>query len=526
MSMKKKTLMKRIAAGCMLTLISVTSLSCLASCGDEKDLSLSVGADSNEINSTNEYTEINKSIRGLNYSPEEVIAFNGLHVGRITPKSGVLQNNKYVVVNQEKCEIRDNFELSVPTSNLRITYPGALILANNKIIDGNPQPFTPRRGSVTLTLDLSGMSGEKGICVVPEATYDNVLNATNEMLNKWYAQIGGKYQFPANMSYQGSLIYDEKQAQLAFGCGCDQDFLKQKLGIDFDAISRKKKSVYLLKYTQVFYTVSVKPFFEPADAFADTVTVNDLFSSGMNNENPPAYVGNVVYGREIFVKVESSAKAQDLAALMDATASRMGVMITPEVSAKFGDVMRNTNVSIVALGGTPLDIRNATLSQDTTAINAAILNNVELSEANPAFPLTYEVVFLKDNIVATFGGSSEYIKETIEEIPNGELHLKHDGAYIARFYVTWDEITGYDSDGNEIVTQRQWDQNGVIKTAGFKTTITLGGNCRNICIKAQGKTGLEWDPWHTPIDEKNLPLVPNRTVRISGTTLNQKANIY
>lgn len=468
-----------------------------------------------------ERTQINEFICGLNYKPEEVLKFTGESVGNVTPKSGSTVNGKYIVVNRKKCNMTGNFDIAVPTTNLNITYPGALVLANSKLIDGNPQPFAAKRGAVTLTLDLPGMTNEAS-CVVSDATYSNVLSATNEILNKWYAKCGGKYQIPANMSYVSSLVYDEKSLQLKFGC--DASFFKQKLGIDFDAISNKKKSVYLLEYKQVFYTASVNSFAEPADAFAESVTVKELKDGGINNENPIAYIGNVAYGRQVFVKFESSERAQNLSALVDAAVSKDGVTITPDIAAKFSNVMKNTNVSIVALGGTPVDIRNATLSQDTTAINAAILNNVELSEANPAFPLNYKVVFLKHNITATFGGSTEYIEETYEEYSSGEIHLKHDGAYVAKFNVSWDEITGISEAGEEKMVHRNWDQNDKNKTAGFKTVITLNGNCRNINIKAQGKTGLVWDPWHTPLDKKDLALVPKREIRISGTTLNQKAS--
>lgn len=186
--------------------------------------------------------------------------------------------------------------------------------------------------------------------------------------------------------------------------------------------------------------------------------------------------------------------------------------------------MENTRVSIIALGGTPLDIKDAALSTDTKEINNAILNNVELSAQNPAFPLNYKVIFLKDNKPATFCGSSEYVEETYTEYANGEIHLHHDGAYVAEFHVSWDEITGYDSKGKPIYKRVNWDKNGNNVTAGYSTVIALKGNCRNIDIKACGKTGLAWEKWRTSLDKKGLALVPKRTVKIWGTTLNQKSS--
>ena len=464
---------------------------------------------------------INETIYSLNYKPEQVLAFKGNTVGNVEPKTGTHSDGKYIVVNREKRTMSGVFDTAVPTSNLDVTYPGATLLANSKLVDGNPQALVAKRGPVTLTIDLPGM-GSEATRQIPEASYDLVRGATNDILNDWYARCGGKYQVPANMTYKSDLVYDEKSMQLKFGCTAG--FARQSLGIDFEAITKKSKAVFLVEYKQVFYTASVKPFTQPSDAFDSTVTAEQLGYSGMNNDNPPAYVGNVVYGRQVFVKFESTAKSYELAAMLKSAITVKGVTISPDISTKFGNVLKNTRVSIIALGGTPLDIKNAALSTDTTAINNAILNNVELSAQNPAFPLNYKVVFLKDNKPATLCGNSEYVEETYTEYTNGEIHLHHDGAYVADFNVSWDEITGYDEKGNPKIRRVNWDRNDKNVTAGYSTVITLNGNCRNINIRARGKTGLVWEPWRTSLDKKGLPLVPNRTVKIWGTTLNQKSS--
>ena len=464
---------------------------------------------------------INSTIRGLNYQPEEVLAFKGNTVGNIEPKSGNLSDGKYIEVTRTKRTMSGDFDVAVPSSNLDVTYPGATLIANSKLADGKPQPLVVKRGPLTLTLDLPGM-GSEATRQISEGSYENVRSATDEILSSWYVKCGGVYQIPANMTYKSDLVYDEKSLQLKFGCNIG--FARQTLGIDFDAIAKNTKSIYLVEYKQVFYTASVKPFAEPADAFDSSVTVEQLGYSGMNNSNPPAYVGNVVYGRQVFVKFESSAKSYELAAMLKAAITAKGVTISPDVAAKFGGVMKNTRVSIIALGGTPLDIKNAALSEDTKSINNAILNNVELSAQNPAFPLNYKVVFLKDNKPATFCGSSEYVEESYVEHSNGELILKHDGAYVADFNISWDEITGYDSKGNPIFKRVNWSNNDKNFTAGYSTVIALNGNCRNINIRARGKTGLAWEKWRTSLDKKGLSMVKKRTVKIWGTTLKQKSS--
>lgn len=488
-------------------------------CGEVREVAQSVGLSMTEGEGS--ALGVNEAVASLDYDAEEVLAFEGNAVGSVTPKSGVDCGDAYVVVTREAQMVASDFDLAVNSANLDVTYPGALLLANSKLFDDEPQSLTVDRGSVVLTLDLPGMTQE-GTRVVSEASYANVSSAMNDTLDKWYAQYGGKFQMPANMSYVGAPVRDEKSLQLQLDCNVS--FLKQVLPIDFDAVASRKKSAYIVRYKQVYYTASIDAFTEPADAFGDAVAVDDLYTAGMSDENPPAYVKRVTYGRDVYVVFESSAREQDLIALVEASMSKSGMTITPEVNRQYGDVIENTKVSVVAFGGYPEHVAPVALNQDTAWIRSIILNNVELSADNPAFPLSYEIAFLKDNSVAQCSGSSEYVVETYEEHAPGTICLEHSGAYTARFTVSWDEITGYDGEGNEMTVRREWDQNDEDKTAGFKAAITLAGNCCNINIKVRGGTGLVWEPWRTTLDAEGLGLVPERVVGVWGTSLNQKVS--
>ena len=96
--------------------------------------------------------------------------------------------------------------------------------------------------------------------------------------------------------------------------------------------------------------------------------------------------------------------------------------------------------------------------------------------------------------------------------------------YVARFTVSWQEITGYDEDGKEETVTKEWPENGHHKTCSFDTRKALGGNVRRINVKAEGATGLVWEPWRTSLDKKDLALGPHIHVKIWGTTLSQKSS--
>jgi thiol-activated cytolysin len=87
--------------------------------------------------------------------------------------------------------------------------------------------------------------------------------------------------------------------------------------------------------------------------------------------------------------------------------------------------------------------------------------------------------------------------------------LKHSGAYVAKFHVTWVE------DGK----QKQWASGN--KTAGYTHKLLFGRGARAIHINAQAATGLIWDPWGTILNER-FASPPNAVLNVKGTTLHRK----
>lgn len=97
-----------------------------------------------------------------------------------------------------------------------------------------------------------------------------------------------------------------------------------------------------------------------------------------------------------------------------------------------------------------------------------------------------------------------------------KLTLKHDGAYIAYFEISWRDGEGRD---------QQWSENNNHKTSGFKTVINIPEDASNIKVVAKGGTGLNWDPWHTTCNVKDFPNDVDREVLLWETTLKQRCTI-
>lgn len=462
--------------------------------------------------------KINDYIRSLEYDRDEIIAFNGNKVSKIEPKSQSIDDNgTYYVITRSKRTLENNFDVMVPSNNFDATFPGALLYVNKNLIDGTPQTISVDRGKIKLTMNLPGMTSNNTREII-DTEYSSVLAAMNEILNDWYENYD-RHKVPAMMNYEGCSVYDDKSLQLKFGCD-----VQSKLGIDFSMLKSQKKNLYIVRFSQVFYNASIEPITNPADAFAESVTVEELIEKNVNADTPPAYIKSVAYGRQIYIKFESTCSASELAAAINGTVNVQGVNVTGEASAKYADVFKNTTCSFVVMGGSAEHSGRFSMTDNMSAINEAIFADVELSETNPAVPLTYKVHFLKDGILAKFCGTTEYVEETIEKFTFGEIVLEHSGAYIANFEVYWDEIQGYDKDGKPNIVRKCWEDNGKNRTAGYKATIVLTGNCRNVEVRARHNDGLVWNDWIETFHAINLPIVPKRYIKIWGTTLNAEAS--
>lgn len=463
---------------------------------------------------------INEKIGRLEYEPENVLAFNGTTISEFVPKSGEMKNDEFIVTTKTKNTMSGDYDIAVPNAYASITYPGALLIANGKLVEGSPTTLAAKRAPIKLTVDLPGLTYD-GSVQVENPEYAEVNAAINTILESWYAAKSQDHAVKCNIQYNSSILYDANSMALKFGC--DVNYLGNKLGIDFNAIRSQKKSAYLMQFKQIYYTVSVEPPKHPADVFAEDVTWEDI-SQKIGNENPPVYVQNVQYGREIFFLMESSSSSKELEAFVNGTMKYNGAKVDVDIDNTHKSFAASVQSKVIVMGGKPVNINTSgSIDEIVGELNKVISEGIVLGKENPATQLCYTTAFLKDNVTAKIIGKSEYITSESEVFTAGTLKLVHTGAYIARFHVDWKEIS-FDKDGNEILAKKEWGQNGKNKTARFEEVISLPANAKDIHVKAEGKTGLVWQPWTTSFD-KTMPLVSSRTISISGTTLKQKANV-
>ena len=466
-----------------------------------------------ENSSKTDFTaELNNYLFGLNYDKLNILTRKGEALENYTNTSTKQQGNEFVVVEKVKKNL-SNGSADVAINGNGDIFLGALFKANQDLLENKPQQISLDRSKGRISVDLPGMVGGDSY-VDANPTVSGMQEGVNILLNRWHEKYASKNPAPARMQYESTSAYSMNQLKAKFGS--DFEKVGVNLKIDFEAVNKGEKQVEVVDFKQIYYTANFDAPKNPSDVFASGVTVEQLKDRGIDEKTPPVYVSSVSYGRQMYVKFETTSKSTELKAAINAVIK--GVPIKAE--SEWARVLKNTTVTVSIVGGNA-DGAARVVTGTVEDLKKLIQEGATFSTQNPAVPISYKTAFLKDNQVATIQSNTDYIETKVTSYKNGYLNLQHKGAYIARYYVYWDEVT-YDKDGVESIRSRQWEDNGKNRTAGFQTELQFKGNVRNIRVKIQEKTGLVWEPWRTVYNRTDLPLVQKRTIINSGTTIRPK----
>ncbi len=461
-------------------------------------------------NKTND--SVNDYLYGLDYDKTSILTRQGETVENVPATSSQEKNGEFVVVEKTKKS------LSTGTSDVSVNgndniFVGALLKADQNLLENQPTLISVPRQKATISIDLPGLTGnQSNITVAPSAS--QVQNAVNTLVSRWQENQSGTQATPARMQYEMTSAYSMNQVKAKLGL--DFEKIGAPLKIDFEAVNKGEKQIEIVDFKQVYYTVTMDAPENPADVFDAKVSVSDLQRRGVDAKTPPVYVSSVSYGRQMYVTFETTSKSTEFKAAIGALIK--GVTIAP--GTEWAHALKDVKVRAVILGGNAQGAARV-VTGDINTLKELIREGANISAQSPAVAISYKTAFLKDNATATFKNHTDYIETKATAYKNGFLKLEHKGAYIARYTITWDEVS-YDKDGKEVITRRQWEDNGKGRTAGFKTELQFKGNVRNLSVKIEERTGLAWEPWRTVYNRSDLPLVQNRTITHRGTTLNPK----
>ena len=192
--------------------------------------------------------EINSIIANLSYDEESLL--NVKDTGGASSSRTLLNENntntgptqgELFACKTEEYSLDANFDdvaILRPTNG--VIFPGALVIGNQGMLDGAPDPLSLGRAPVTLRLDLPGI-GDQGTIVVDNPINSSVQSGIDNALEWWNNNAYQEgYVNAANSSYQAATSYSSKQ--LSLDVGLNVEWATGSLASQFEYESTTERS--------------------------------------------------------------------------------------------------------------------------------------------------------------------------------------------------------------------------------------------------------------------------------------------
>lgn len=296
-----------------------------------------------------------------------------------------------------------------------VFFPGA-ILKGESIDDATYIPLgVGNRTDVTISTSLPGVEGRIARTVAP--ILSKVRQAQIDILKQ---EIKGST--PAQISFEIRQIASSAEVLSTIGAGFDKDpatATQISSAIEFDG----KKSVYMIKYIQVYYTMDVDPKSRASDFFQDARKFK-----GVNIGKMPVYVSSVKYGRMAFFTVQSTAKADKLKEAIDATFKKGNEDGSFKLNKEYENILNSATIKATILGGS--GAQAALAVEGISGIKKYLKEGGNYSQNSPGAPIAYTFRSILDNSEVKAILSSEYsvkkceiVRDVVEQakVAFGEL---------------------------------------------------------------------------------------------------------
>ncbi len=455
--------------------------------------------------------DIDTFIRALQYDPRQLLAVQPDGATQALPptKERSLGAGSVIIATKRQHRLSKNLsDVAILRPTAGVIYPGALIVADVNLMEGQPTPISLARAPISISTDLPGV--QKSRRIVNQVAHSTVQDAVAQMLEAWH-QNRGEYQIAARSFLTIQSVYSSMQASLDLGFNAK--WADGAASAQLNASTSSETKVLLANYRQIFYTVTMDTPALPSDVFDSSVGEDDL-RAVISASHPPAYVRSVDYGRILMIRMETTSSKSTLELQTSFKQLARDLEVQGHVNGELQAIARQSKFTVVAIGG---GVQQAAqfdgTAEDLQRLGAYIRENATFRRDNPGAPISYNVAFLKDNVMATMGFTTDYTETESVLYPNGYVRLKHSGAYVAKFFVNWEEG---DASGN--FTAKSWASGN--QTAGYSHQVNLPGDARNVTLRAEAATGLVWNPW-AEIFSVGLAGPDNKTYRAKGTTLNR-----
>ncbi len=354
------------------------------------------------------------------------------------------------------------------TPNNDVIYPGA-ILDGNSIYDGGYRLLSlPRSGGTISTDHIGAVNVSDNVTEVKKST---IQQGVANILNRVVSGSAG-----AQTNFEIIDVVSEKQLDVALGFSLGiAEKAKIKAGLNFS--KAEKKSRLLVKFQQVYYTVTFDAKGRPSDYFQPTVNATDVYNTLNGTKVSPVYVSNVKYGRIAYYSISSELSQSELRASLNVQLNK--VKLKAEVDATITTKLDNakTEISGTIIGGSGSAAVGSILG--LTQFYDYITQGGEYTAASPGLPIAYTLRRLSDNGVFAVQKTTEYTVSECKDIV-GSLNISAMSHY---FGGDEDEVRGsitmqigYDDGSFSGGTTTLWNSTNRLFLPQNSTEVSLTNN--------------------------------------------------
>ncbi|MGE0598330.1 MAG: thiol-activated cytolysin family protein [Dehalococcoidia bacterium] len=280
--------------------------------------------------------------------------------------------------------------------------PG-LFIDGQELLNGKIQAIPLDRAPIDLVISLASQNPVVHVDAPSTAT---IQRAVSTLQRDADSRLSGIDVVPADIEYVRKEAYSFEQTALELGFSVRYDGPLAQAGLDvaFSSNNSFEQHTILVRMVQPMYTISFVDdhVFEPRQLLGPNVTseeVSAAIAAGRLQEDRPAvYVKSVTYGRTMLFTMTSTQvdKTSDLLVAMNAAYGAWSG--SGEVSKHDREVLANTEIRMVAVGGNTANAEAAIKSANPSDyFNGADTAN--------AAPLSFRV--------ATLGGSQAAVEDLV-----------------------------------------------------------------------------------------------------------------
>jgi thiol-activated cytolysin len=278
-----------------------------------------------------------------------------------------------------------------------VMWPGAL-LRGDSVYTGRLTPLVFERAPETFSVSLESLAGGHHAATLASPSLSSYRDAVGQILAQ---EVTGAT--PARISADVEEISSEQQLAASLGASVSAPLVGSiKAGFNFS--DQTKRSRYMVKYFQLYYTVDLDPPSQPHDFFAPSVDPADV--EAVLPDSPPVYVSSIGYGRQVVFTFESDLSAQELGAALSFV-YQTGAEVSGDVSLTHKEVLEHTRITAFILGGNGDEAATASIGT-YDQLKSFIAKGGNYTKDSPGAAIAFKLSYVRDNAPVQVSYGSMY----------------------------------------------------------------------------------------------------------------------